>query len=221
MMRIRIRFCVFACVPAVLCPFNAELCCNALAGGLLEQWVFNSQLREAAKIAIGTQKLRDAVVHAESSDTGVMHRAADEICFAQDRFPHWEESFPLAQQNQHGGFQPAADLDERILDRSRRAVDARMSNNRHKFIQAGPGDGPLRGSFSELREEAIRLEMPWGIGAMGIHKNVSVNGDQFSACPVDQITYPLPIAFGDTRLQSLSFKGVALQSESARGFSLG
>ena len=84
----------------------------------------------------------------------------------------------LSEKNDRGRFQPCVDLLDCGGQRGRRIVDARVGDDREKFMQAGPGNRPGRTSFGQLRDATRGTRVERRIAPVRVNENVGVERDQ-------------------------------------------
>jgi hypothetical protein len=69
-------------------------------------------------------------------------------------------------------------LVERLLERGRRGIDARMRGNRQEFVKARPRDRPRRCTLGKFGDPGNGRPVEWRILAMGVDQDVGVYRDQ-------------------------------------------
>jgi hypothetical protein len=142
-----------------------------------DQGVSRPEPGEAAEVAIGRPELIDSVIDAECGDAGVVHQGPRDEARLDLRPEGHPVLLGLGEQHEARSLQPRVDLRERIRERRRRCVAARVGDDAEELVNARPGYRPGRDPFGELRDAAAGRLEPGRVLPVRVDEDVGVDRD--------------------------------------------
>jgi hypothetical protein len=145
---------------------------------LFYQWVYGSELRKTAEIAVGSPQLAYAVLYAQCSNPCVMDLWSGNARRPKKTAQLAPVRIRLGKERESGRFQPCFDLIDSLACGRGWGEDARMRSNCVELVQAWPWDAPWASAFGECPDSGGGFVVKGSVLAMSVKENIRVDGDQ-------------------------------------------